>query len=164
MADLYRLPFCLSPFQKLKRKFKKENTEIARPYMKRVYLSLDFLVDLNIDVEKLEIKSFYKSTSLAPFILANGTQINGYLVLFESEYNDAWNLSLGRKPAPKPINSICMGYRHFDKWKFYNGQEIGVLWSKDQKDIVNDIKLQRMIQRQVLGFVRYWFLRLQGKI
>ncbi len=165
MTDLYKLPFTLTFFQKLKRKFKKQSVETARPYLRRVYLSLDFLKNLNLDPQTLDLKAFYKSTSLAPTLLANNKHgLNAYLTLCNSEYQDNMLMAEGKPQEAKPANSVLLGYRHFDKWKFADGSEVGLYLTQDQKTLERAVRIQRLVQRQALGFKKYWFLRLLGKI
>ncbi len=108
----------------------------------------------------LKIRAFYQNTSLAPTIMVNDKfSINNYLVWGNPE-NATTVPNIPRDPAA----SVHIGYKHFDKWKFSDGSEIGTLRSQDQKVPPQELKLQRMIQRQVLGFWHFWALRILRKI
>lgn len=135
-VDFYKLPFSK-----------------AKPYLKRIYLSLDFIEDLELNAASLNIKAIYTSTSLAPIIFVdNKIQINKYLSWGDPESYQHKHLA-----AVPQANSLLIGYKHFDKWKFEDGTQIGDF--SGQGSVKQELKLQRMIQRKVLGFWRYWTLR-----
>ncbi len=133
-VDFYKLPF-----------------KSARKYLRRIYLSLDFITDLGLDPRSLNLKAVYPPTSMAPILLVNSKiKINDYIFLGTTE--DSKLETVFSEPF------MLIGYKHFDKWKFEDGSQIGDLNLKTEN------KLQRMIQRRVLGPWTYWSLRLLRKI
>lgn len=162
MTDFYKLPFILTFKQKVQRIWYNQSLETARPYCRRLYLCLDFIYDLNLDPVKLNLKALYTPTSLAPILIVDDkTSINNYITLGSSEQaeKEAKNES---KPISLPAaNSIMIGYRHFDKWRFKDGSQIGDF--RSDQELKKAFKLQRLIQRHILGW-KYWILRLAGRI
>lgn len=151
--DFYKLPFTLSKKEKLALIAKGQSTEIAKPYCRRVYLDLDFIEDLGLDITKLNIKAVYTATSMSPFLLIDDKiKINHYISLGSTLQSEKEGLTI----APNP-RSLMIGYKHVDKWKFEDGSQIGNFI--DQGQVNQELKLQRLIQRRVLGFWRYWTLR-----
>lgn len=137
MTDLYKLPF-----------------KQAKVHLPRVYLSLSFIENLNLDILNLDIKAVYSASGLNPILTINGgTAINKYCIF------------LGMEGKPPKIYQdgdekfIFIGYKHFDKWRNEDGSQIGEFASS-----ATSKQLQRKIQRHCLGFFKYWNLRLRGKI
>lgn len=162
MTDFYKLPFILTLKQKIQRLWYNQSIEIAKPYCRRLYLCLDFIYDLNLNPLQLDLKAVYTPTSLAPILLVDDkTPINNYITLGLSESEESLAKKESKPISLPPANSIMIGYRHFDKWKFEDGSQIGDL--RSDKESGKTLKLQRLIQRQVLGW-KYWLLRGLGRI
>lgn len=156
--DFYKLPFTLSKKEKLKLAAKGLSTETAKPYCRRVYLDLDFIEDLGLDITKLNIKAVYTATSLSPFLMVeDNLKINNYISLGSTLQSEKEELTI----APNP-RSLMIGFKHVDKWKFDDGSQIGTLVGVSETK--QNLKLQRLIQRRVLGFWRYWTLRVMRQI
>ena len=157
-VDFYQMPFVLSNKEKLKRKAKGLSTEEAKLYCRRIYLDLSFIEDLELNPTQLNVKAVYTATSMHPvLIVEDKLKINNYVSLGATLQAEKEGLS-----AVPPTNSIMIGYKHFDKWKFEDGSQIGDFQGSSTPNKV--LKLQRMIQRKVLGFWRYWTLRWMKKI
>jgi hypothetical protein len=139
--DLYKTPF-----------------KKAKYYLRRLYLDLSFIEDLGLDPVNLNIKAVYTATSLAPVLIVDDKlKVNNYIFLGSTLEAEKAGVSI----VP-PINCLMIGYKHFDKWKFEDGIQIGDFQSETAPKKV--LKLQRLIQRKVLGFWRYWTLRVMKKI
>ncbi len=138
MSDFYTLPFSK-----------------ARPYLQRVYLNLDFLDHHQLSAADLNLKVIYTPTGLVPAIIVNNAiNINNY----------TWVGPAEKHPEPYLRHKgtwTKIGYKHFDKWKFEDGAQIGDFQSSKNREAK---KLQYLIQRHVLGFWKFWSLRLLGKI
>ncbi len=145
LPDFYRLPF-----------------KDARRFLRKAYLDLAFIQDLNLDITKLDVKAIYTSTSLTPIILVNDSiAINKYLVLGTTDQSDMEFRQEKRPVIVVRPGLLQIGYKHFDKYKFSDGEQIGDFRSGKANKAV---RLQRMIQREVMGFWKYWFHRIYRNI
>lgn len=165
MENFYKLAFHLTWKQKFKKWRKREPIETARKYCRRIYLSLDFIDILGLDVRTLNVKAIYTSTSVAPVLLVDDkTSINSYIAMGTTEQSEKEARESGMEIEALAPDLLLIGYKHFDKWKFADGAQIGDFRSALNCNPSKAVRLQRMIQRQVLGFWDYWKLRLQKKI
>jgi len=130
------------------------NFKDAKRYLPTVYLNLGFLKDL--DIKTLDLKVIYTNTTIIPIFIANGTGINKYVFIGPTEDE------IARKEVDLTQFSKMMflGYKHFDKCKQANGKQIGDLQSSLDKEYVTSKKIQRQIQRNVMGFWGYWKMRI----
>lgn len=146
MTDFYKLPF-----------------KQAKRYLPRIYLSLDFIKDLNLKVETLDLKAIYTNSSIGAILLIDDKEsINKYVQLGLSEVmeKEVGSQSINIREG----NFLEIGYKHFDKWKFNDGEQIGDFRSDLMTKPGKVWRLQRMIQRKVLGFWKYWYLKLRKEI
>ena len=140
--DIYKLPF-----------------PQAKKYLPRVYLRLDFLEELALDSAKLNLKAVYTSTGMTPIVLVNDNiSINKYFIIANSLHTEEILKQENPDFSPK-APGFQIGYKYFDKWRFEDGAQIGEFGSLSPNP-----RFQRLIQREVLGFKKYWILRLLRKI
>lgn len=140
MTDFYKLPF-----------------PKARKHLPRIWLNLAFISDLQLDVKTLNVKAIYTATSLNPVIIVNDKiTINNYLDVRNPPSSNGYD----QHPLQNS-QAIHIGYKHFDKWKFEDGSQIGNFRSELNLKPTKMVKLQRMIQRHALGFWGYLLFRLQ---
>lgn len=140
------------PIEFYKLPFKK-----AKAFHQRLYLNLQFIDDLKLDPKTLKLKAFYTRSSLFPVIIVDNQSINRYVMIGPSSSFCLENPdNIAKEPTEK---HIFFGYKFFDKWLFETGEQIGDLNTK-----VESKKLQRMVQRRLLGFWQFWAMRITRKI
>ncbi len=158
-------------------------------YMPRIYINLQFLKDLNLDIKDLDLKALYSYTSLVPSfqLTKDEKQVSldggGYVKYAPSEeevrkagiiLTDLENPEfdkIDRRNAREHVDEfakcsdwLLVGYKHFHACKFDNGEELGDLMTNLDMTFTRSKKLTKFIQRQVLGFWKFHWFKLIGRI
>lgn len=140
--------------------FYNEKYEKVRQYLPRLYINLDLLLQDVPDIKNFDLKVIYTNNSIIPMFIVNGQKKKDYLKLGASEQEVKENPNADLAKYGKLLH---IGYKHFDKCKLYNGQEVGDLHSAHDKDYLASKRIKKQIQRQILGW-KYWVYKMVRKV
>jgi hypothetical protein len=133
---------------------------IARPVLPRIYLDLNFIKDLDVDVKTMSLVALQPKNATVPTIILNDNYVlnTKYIKILRNT---------------KDVNLLLMGYKHFDDWRTKDGTLIGSYVGKINGALphedkyarpVENVRLKRIIQKRHLGTFKYILGRLLGKL
>lgn len=135
-----------------------EKYDKAKRYLPRLFLDLNFVKELNLDLKTMDLKVVYTNSTIIPFFMANEINLQPYLKLGPTEFEESEGIDMTVFQGMTVI-----GYKHFDQCKLANGMLMGDLHTDLDKTYLASKRMKKFIQRRILGW-KYWVYKLVGKV